>query len=145
MTTKTEAALWRLGAYLTLAMLAAFVVSTALAQTVSGTANLSWTLPATSTDGLPLTGNNALTAINVYIATAPIPDNVASAPTLALTGSTTTATHTLQVANGSTLYARVRACNAGGCSVLSNQATKLIQLSTVPGVPTSVTITLTIG
>ncbi len=117
----------------------------ASAQAVPGSAALSWTLPTTSVDGVALTGTNALTGIEVYIATSPIADTSSAAPTLTLSGSATSATHTMQVTNGATLYARLKAVNASGKSAFSNQVSKVVQLSTTPGVPTSVTITLQIG
>ena len=122
------------------------------AQTVTGKLDLSWQLPTTGCtvgvtpcDNSPLTGTSALTAVNVYISTSPIPDNSTMAPTLALGPAVTTATHTMQVTNGATLYARVRAINSAGASGFSNQVSKLITLPVTPGVPTSVTITLTFG
>lgn len=122
------------------------------AQTIAGSIELSWTLPTTGCtpavtpcDNRPLTGNAALTAVNVYISTSPIPDNPAGAPTIALGANATTATHTMQVTNGQTLYARVRALNSFGAGPLSAQVTKLISVPVVPGVPTNVVITLTIA
>jgi predicted phage tail protein len=121
------------------------------AQTVPGSVDLAWELPTTGCtsgispcDNAPLTGPDALTAINVYISTSPIPDNTAMAPTLAL-GAVTTVKHTMQVKDGDTIYARVRAVNSSGPSVFSGQVSKVIKLPVVPGVPTNVTITLTIG
>jgi hypothetical protein len=46
-------------------------------------------------------------------------------------------------APGQTIFARVKACNSGGCSDMSNEGSKVVPVS-VPGVPTSVTITLQI-
>ena len=124
----------------------------AQAQTVTGKLDLRWTLPTTGCtvgvtpcDNAPLTADSALTAVNVYISTSPIPDNSSMAPTLALGPSVTTATHTLQVTNGATLYARVRAINSAGASGFSNQVSKPIVLPVAPGVPSGVTITLTFG
>ena len=128
------------------------LAAVANAQSVPGTAKISWTNP---TEGCvvgvtppacsPLTGENALTAINVYVDTQPIPDDYAGAPTITLTGSATSTTHTMQVANGTTLYVRVRAVNEAGASAMSNQASKLISVELAPGVPTDVTIVLEIG
>lgn len=136
-----------------IAILAAtLLVSLASAQTVPGTARISWTLPTqgcvvgvTPPACAPLTGENALTAINVYIDTQPIPADYAGAPTLTLPGDATQTTHTMQVPNGSTLYVRVRAINPAGASAFSNQASKLIQVDLAPGVPTDVVIELEIG
>ena len=122
------------------------------AQTVPGTLRISWTLPTQGCNVTvsppicgPLTGSAALTAINVYVSDAPIPDDYAGAPTITLTGDATAATHTMQVPNGSTLYVRVRAVNEAGASAMSNQASKLISVELLPGVPTEVTIELEIG
>lgn len=118
---------------------------TADAQTVPGTAQIKWTLPTTTQDGLPLTGANALTSIQVFLATAPIADTSTAQPTVTLGAATTATTQAMQVANGATIYVRLKACNSSGCSPFSNQATKLIQLNTKPNVPTNVTIELTIS
>jgi hypothetical protein len=104
---------------------------------------VSWTLPTTAVDGSPLTGSQALTSVQVFIATAPIADASTTAPTATLTATATTTNQVVTAAAGQTLYARIKACNSAGCSVFSNQATKLVPVS-VPGVPTSVTITLNI-
>lgn len=121
------------------------------AQTVPGQVNLSWTLP---TEGCnfsvsppacaPLTGNAALTAINVFISTSPIPDDSPMPPTLALAGDAVAAVHTLQVPSGATLYARVKALNAYGASRFSAQVSKRIDVPLLPGPPTNVTIELQI-
>jgi len=128
------------------------LVSVASAQTVPGTLQISWTNPThgcvigvTPPACSPLTGENALTAINVYVDTQPIPDDYAGAPTITLTGSATSTTHTMQVANGTTLYVRARAVNEAGASEFSNQASKLIAVDLLPGVPADVTIVLEIG
>lgn len=79
---------WRAGALTLIVMLAALVASLASAQTVPGTARISWTLPThgcvpgvTPPACAPLTAENALTAINVYVSDAPIPDDFGGAPT----------------------------------------------------------------
>jgi hypothetical protein len=117
----------------------------AFSQSVPGSLKIDWVQPTVSVDGLPLTGSNSLTGIEVYISTAPIPDNFTGAATVIVSGAATTTTQTVQVANGSTVYVRLRAINTAGKSALTNQISKLVQVSAVPGVPTSVTITLTIG
>jgi hypothetical protein len=122
------------------------------AQTVSGKLDLNWTLPTvgctqgvTPCDGVPLAAG-ALTGINVYISTSPIPDNFTGPPTLTLGSTSTTTTHTMQVANGTTLYARVRAtAGINNPSPFSNQVSKLVTLTVAPNAPTNLTITLTIG
>ena len=129
-----------------LALFALTVASLAYAQTVPGSATLTWTNPTTSVDGVPLTGANALTGIEVHWATAPIADtDLTRTAQVTLTGTAQTTQQTIQVTNGSTLYFRVRAVRGTEKSGYSNQASKLIALSTVPGVPTSLTVTIVIG
>ena len=128
-----------------LALFALTVASLAYAQTVPGSATLTWTNPTTSVDGVPLTGANALTGIEVHWATAPIADtDLTRAAQVTLTGTAQTTQQTIQVTNGSTLYFRVRAVRGTEKSAFSNQASKLIQLSTVPGMPTTLTVTIVI-
>ena len=110
----------------------------------AATATINWTAPATAVDGTPLTGTQALTSYQVWLSTATIPANTASQPTATLTGTATTTTQTVSAAPGATIYARVKACNSAGCSDFSAEATKLLPVST-PGLPTSVTITLSIA
>lgn len=112
-----------------------------LAQAASVTVN--WTNPTTATDGSALTGSQALTSIQVFLATSPIADTSTMTPTATLTATATTTNQTITAAPGQTIYARVKACNSAGCSVFSNQGTKLVPV-VVPGVPTSVTITINI-
>lgn len=116
------------------------------AQTVPGSASLTWTNPTTSVEGVPLTGANALTGIEVHWATAPIADTDLTRPGQVTLGATAQATQqTIQVANGSTLYFRVRAVRNADKSAFSNQASKLIALSTIPGPPTNLQLNLIIG
>lgn len=123
------------------------------AQAVPGSIDLRWTLPTTGcligvsppVCNQPLTGTAALLGVNVWISTSPIPDVPTGAPTLTLAAGATTAAHTMQVTNGQTLYARVSARNASTSGPLSNQVIKLVSIGVQPGVPTSVTIELTIG
>jgi len=123
------------------------------AQTVPGSLTVRWTLPTTGclvgvtppVCDQPLTGNAALQAVHVWISTSPIPDAPTGAATLTLGAGATTASHTMQVANGATLYARVSARNPAGDSPLSAQVTKVVAIPVRPGVPTTVTIELTIG
>jgi hypothetical protein len=125
----------------------------AMAQSVPGSLALTWKLPTAGClagvsppqCGQPLTGSAALQAVHVWISTSPIPDKPTGAPTLTLAAGATTATQTMQVTNGQTLYARVSARNASGDSPLSNQVSRVIAIDVLPGVPTEVTIELTIG
>jgi hypothetical protein len=129
------------------------VVPRADAQTVPGSMVLRWTLPTTGClrnvtppqCNQPLTGAAALQAVHVWISTSPIPDAPTGAPTLTLGAGATTATHTVQVTNGQTLYARVSARNADGNSPLSGQVARIVTVPVIPGVPTEVTIELTIA
>jgi hypothetical protein len=128
-------------------VLLAFFPVLAFAQTVPGTATYEWKLPTTAcTIGVnpcdKVAPKDPLTAVEVYIATSPIPDNSTSVPTLTLGAGATTTTYSTTLANGSTLYARFRAVNANGKSALSEQVSKLITLPTVPDVPTSITVTI---
>lgn len=110
------------------------------AETVAGSANVSWTPPTTNTDGSPLTD---LKEHKLYIDTAPITDATTVTPIHVPVG-TSTYTYKATVANGATLYFRLKACNASDvCSVLSPETTKRI-LVLVPGVPTGVQVTVTV-
>lgn len=128
--------------FLVLLFLALFAALPAQAQTppeVVAEADLSWTLPTTDTLGAPLTGENALQKVQVYASTSPI-GNDTTLPPIELPAAAQTFEYTGSVANGSTLYFRVRACNAV-CSALSSEATKEVRVS-VPNVPTGVTVTV---
>ena len=147
MSTQRQVILWRLFAYLTIVGLLAFLatVQTAQAQTVTAEANVSWTLPTTDTLGQPLTGDRALTKVQLYVSTSPITDDTTVTP-IDLPPGATTYVYEQAVPNGSTLYFRVRACNQI-CSALSEdtpQSRKQIRVS-VPNVPTGVTVTLKVN
>lgn len=136
---------------LVLCTLLSLGMSIASAQTVSGSMKLSWTLPTTGCtvgvtpcDNKPLTGADALTAIDVYISTAPIPDSFSGPPTVTLTAGAITTTQTVPATNGGTLYARLKARNASGASPFTAQVSKSIVLPVTPGVPTNITIEITI-
>lgn len=127
-------------------------MTVANAQTVPGTVNLSWTLPTTGCtpgvspcDNKPLTGVDALTGVDVYIATATIPTNTTMLPTLQLGATATQTTHTMQVTNGGSLFIRLKVRTARVVSGFTNEVTKVIEVPVTPGVPTNVTITLTIN
>lgn len=134
----------RLAAFVVgLALLALGALNPALAQTVP--VSMSWTNPTASVDGVPLTGANALTGIEVHWATAPIADNALTRAAQVTLGLVAATTQQVAVSNGSTLYARVRALSAGGKSAYSNQASKLITLSTVPLPPTDLQMVITVS
>ncbi len=100
-----------------------------------------WALPTTATDGTALTGAQALTSVQVFLATSANANM--TTPTATLTATSTTTTQTFSASPGQTIYARVKACNSAGCSAYSAEVAKPVPV-TVPGVPTSVTITLVI-
>src|SRR5690554_2931746 len=91
MTTRRQVILARLFAYLTIEALLGFVaaVQTAQAQTVTAEANVSWTLPTTDTLGQPLTGDRALTRVQLYVSTSPIADDTTVTPIELPPGATT--------------------------------------------------------
>lgn len=113
------------------------------AQQVPAEAAVSWVLPSAAADGSPLTGGQSLTKLQVWAATAPIPDNAGGSPTAELGASATQWKFTTTAPNGGTLYFRLKACNAGGCGAFSQQASKTVQVN-VPGVPTGVQVTVTV-
>ena len=150
MTTNTKVAL--MGATWAALILAGIITSCAQAQTVPGKADLSWdavttgcTLGITPCNNVPLTAAEVVTGYEIYASTSPIPDTSTAAPIATVTGSVVTFAYTTTVTNGQTLYFRLKAVNVVGKGGFSNQATKLISLQVLPNVPTSVTITLTIG
>src|SRR5678815_413258 len=95
-----------------------------LASAASITVN--WTNPTTAEDGTALTGAQAITAVKVYLSTATIADTSSMAETVSLPAGTSTTTQTFTAAAGQTIFVRVKVCNAAGCSVFSNQASKLV-------------------
>lgn len=108
----------------------------------AATATISWTAPTTAVDGSALTGQQAITSYQVWVSTSTIPTNTTATATATLTATQTTTTQTVAATPGSSIYARVKACNAAGCSDFTNEAKTTLPVS-VPGVPTSVTITIT--
>lgn len=131
-------------ALIALIVLAPLFAVTSLAQAASPSVTISWTAPTQAADGSALTGAQAISSYQVWVSTTSIPDTVATAPTATITGTATTTTQTIGAAPGDTIFARVKACNAAGCSDLSNQVSKVLPLS-LPRPPTSVTITLNVG
>lgn len=113
----------------------------ALLPGLAGAAEITvaWTLPTVAQDGSPLTGANVLTSVQVFLSTTP--NATMTTPTVTLTPSSSTTTQTFPASAGQTIYARVKACNSAGCSPYSNEAGKIVPTSP-PGVPTSVTITI---
>jgi hypothetical protein len=123
-------------------LLAALAVS-AQAADVPASATTSWVAPTTAVDGSALTGAQAVTGYKVYADIVAVPDVPTASPVVTVDGATQTALVTLTVANNATLHIRVAACNVGGCGALSPEATKVVSVP-VPGVPTQVTIAITI-
>lgn len=110
---------------------------------VPASASLSWTLPTTALDDSPLTGPQALTKVQIFASSSPIADAFIGQPVAEIAGDATRYAHTATVPNGSTLYFRVKACNVAGCSPMSQQASKVIQVA-APGSPGNVTVTITL-
>ena len=107
----------------------------------AATATINWTAPTTATDSSALVGAQAITSYQVWVSTAAIPANTTMTPAATLTGTATTTTQTITALPGDTIHARVKACNAAGCSDFSAEATKALPVS-LPGIPTSVTVTI---
>lgn len=113
----------------------------------SAVARVSWVAPTQGTDGKPL--GSPVTRYEVFWTLGkPIPDNTTAAGDGIRKIDVASGTnHTIQPSAdpaGKTLHARVRACNAAGCSALSAETTKVFPAAganTPPAVPTSVTIT----
>ena len=114
----------------------------AFAQTVQGQFTLSWTLPTVDANGAPITPASALTAVEVYASTSPIADNATLAPLAVLGVGVVTSQQSIPVANGSTVYFRLKAVNAAGKSVFSTQASKLVDVAVPLGAPTNFIVNL---
>lgn len=125
---------------LPLALLALFLPLLAHAAT----ATINWSAPTTATDGSPLTGAQAITSYQVWVSTATIPSTTTMTPTATITGTATTTTQSVTANPGATIFARVKACNSAGCSDFSAEASKALPV-TVPGVPTTVTVTIQVS
>lgn len=114
---------------------------------VQASAALSWTLPTTgcvgSTCTSPLTGADALTKLQVFVAQSAIADTSTADPVAELAANAVSYAYTASVPNGATLYFRVKACNASGCSPFSAQVSKAVRII-VPNVPTGVAVTVTV-
>lgn len=127
-------------------ILAALLASVSFAQSVNEGVGGSWVAPVNDANGIPLAGSpNAVTSYNVYASTTPLTAVPAGTPLAVVTAPATTVTSTLTATVGQTLYLYVTACNAAGCSDLSAPGTKVVTIPAAkPGVPTSVTITITV-
>lgn len=141
----------RFASIVALALLA--VAPGVFAQTVNAAATLDidWALPTTGcvnppscTQNVPLTGAYALTGVKLYVSTSPIADNSTMAPSAVLGAGVIETSYNLTVANGSTVYVRVKATNASGDSPFSSEVSKVVNVPARPGAPTGVTVNLTI-
>lgn len=124
----------------------AIIGSAALAQSVNVAASVSWVAPVNDANGFSLAGSpNAVTSYNVYASTTPLTAVPSGTPLAVVTAPSTTVSGAITANIGDTVYVYVTSCNASGCSGLSSPGTKLVQApGASPGVPTSVTITVTI-
>lgn len=123
-------------------VVAMLFVAVAQAADISAKAMTSWTLPTMALDGSPLAGDQALTETQVFVSLAPIADAAIMTPTAKLAANAAAYTWAGTMPNGGTIYVRVKACNAGGCSAYSAQGSKAFALS-APGAPGQVNITVT--
>ena len=125
----------------------AFLVLLALSPILAHaapSATIAWNAPTTAVDGSALTGAQALTNYQVWVSASPILDTTTAPPTVTLSNTVTTTTQAVTVPAGGTVYARIKACIGQLCSAFSAQATGVIPVS-APGVPTSVTITISVA
>lgn len=129
----------KISRWLPLALIALFLPLLAHAATVT----VAWTAPAAASDGSPLTGQQVITGYQIWVSTSSIPANTTSQPTATITGTATTTTQAITASPGSTIFARVKACNAAGCSDFSTEGSKALPI-TAPGVPTAVTVTVSL-
>lgn len=141
------------GALVALAALSAPPAYAAVAAPLT----LTWTNPTTGCatvngvvvtpcQSVPLTGADALAAVDVYISTAVIPDDFTGAPTFSVTAPATTSSTTYSLNSGQTMHIRLKARTAsGGVSKFTPEVTKTVTAGVEPGVPTSVTVTLNIS
>jgi hypothetical protein len=127
-----------------LVLLALLVPFAAHAQTVPASVTLNWSLPTTAADGSALTGAQALTSCGVWLSSATIPATTTANPTAVVTPAGTSTTQSFQVAPGGTIFARVACANSAGYGAFTNEVTKAVPVSK-PGVPTNVTISITVG
>lgn len=131
-----------------LALLAAAMVLPAIAeaQTVPGTITIDYVLPTKNTDGssIAATGPTSLVRAQIWVSNAPIPDSaINTLPTAEVTNVGASTTQPVQIAVGGKGYVRLRVCNlAGTCGNALTTEVSATVVSPIPGVPTSVTITV---
>jgi hypothetical protein len=104
---------------------------------------INWILPTTTIDGTPLTGTLALTKVQFWVSTSPIPDTAALPPGIELPAGALTRQQSITVPSGGTVYVRIKACNAQDCSPMTAEASKSFPVGP-PNMPTNVTITVNI-
>jgi len=121
------------------ALIAILMCSTSFAQVRGGiirsTSNsikvvnalITLTPPTSATDGTSLTGNYALSSIELFISQSPIVDSVYLKPSVVLVpdmGVMPTTYEYIGVQPFVTLYVRAKACNINGCSSLGKEISK---------------------
>lgn len=126
------------------AMALATAAAPVRAQTVPAPTTFHWTLPEKAVDGSPLTGSLALTKVEIFVATSPIPDTPTGPATAELGATTTTTNQTIVATVGGKVYARLRACNVFGCGRLTDEVARDVT-GPVPGVPTDFTFEIQIS
>lgn len=120
------------------------VSSVAFAQ-ASPTITIEWTNPTTDVNGGPLTGTNSLTKFQIWISNSPL-TTLPATPTIELNAAAPLQTSFVHPTSyGSTVYVRMKACNAVGCSNPTGQVQGQIPWPpAVPGSPQNVTIRITL-
>lgn len=125
----------------------ALISAVSVAQvTLQASANIAWVAPVNDSNGIPLAGSpNAVVGYNVFASTTPLTSVPTTSPLASVQAPATTVTGSIQAHVGDTLYVYVTACSATGCSGLSAAGTTAITIpGAAPGVPTSVTVKVTI-
>lgn len=125
-------------------LLLAFLPALALAQqpNVAAEARLTFQPPTLAMDGKALPAG-AVTRMEVFISTSPLLDGALGTPVARLAGTATEYIYRGSVPNGSTLYARVRACTALVCGPATQQASKSVRID-IPAVPPGFNVTVTV-
>jgi hypothetical protein len=111
------------------------------------TITVEWTNPTTTVSGGPLTGVDAITKFQLWIANSPILDtDLSAAPTVELNAVSPLQTNYVHAAtSGQTVYVRMKVCNSTGCSNPTGQAQAQIPYPpAVPGTPQNVVIKVTL-
>jgi hypothetical protein len=127
-------------------ILGLMILSTvATAQTPAATIRIDYVLPTKHTDGtdIPATGAGSIGSVEGYISATTIPNAPSGAPTFTQTPAGTTTSQPLTLPAGSTARVRLRVRTVGGiASDLANEVTVIVPGK--PGVPTSVTLQITL-